>query len=606
MEYKAIGVLDFGGQYAHLITAKLRGVNIFAELVDSRTPAADLERYSGLILSGSPSLASRQEGADYDAAIFDLSIPILGLCFGHQEIAKHYGGEVVNAGREFGPATLHKIHTSRLFSGLEDRQTVWMSHADTVTKLPPGFVELAMTVTRDGTKQRNAAIGSTRWKRYGMQFHPEVDDTVGGERMLENFAKQICAIPATWNMHDYLERVLRYIRKKTEGRDVLLLVSGGVDSTVCAWLLSRAVGADHLHLLHIDNGLMRQGESTKVVQWLTDFKVSHHIHFVDASKDFLEGLAGVFEPEEKRRIIGDTFISVLETEARKLNLDRFVMAQGTIYPDTIETGGSRRADVIKTHHNRVPVVQEMIDQGKMIEPLAELYKVEVRRLGEQLDIPWQALIRHPFPGPGLGVRCLASRGQKPVGHTPVLARQVRERGAQLGFEAALLPILSVGVKADLRSYEQPVLLWAERFDWEQTCQATVDLVNEINGINRCVRLFAPHMVDRVFPIHAEVTRARLEVLRRADRIVFETLKKHALLEEIWQCPVVAVPVAVSESKTELIVVRPVYSQRAMTAGPARLSEAIMTELSERIGALDTVWGVALDVTAKPPGTIEWE
>jgi GMP synthase (glutamine-hydrolysing) len=607
MSHQKVAVLDFGGQYAHLIAAKLRSMAVCAELVDSTTPAEELGGYAGLILSGSPSLASRGEGGDYDHAIFDLDVPILGLCFGHQEIAKRYGGEVAHTGSEFGPAVLH-VDGSRcpLLRGLEERETVWMSHQDTVATLPAGFVELGHTMASDGRRQKNAAIGSEDLKRYGFQFHPEVDDTPGGAKMLANFAIEICSIEPSWTMESYAQTVEREIRKRAGDRSVLLLVSGGVDSTVCAWLLSRAVGPDKLHLLHIDNGLMRAGESEEVMGWLREHDVSHHLHFADASAEFLENLAGVYAPEEKRRIIGETFVDVLEREARRLDLDKFVMAQGTIYPDTIETGGSKKAEVIKTHHNRVPVVQEMIDSGKMLEPLADLYKSEVRKLGAELGVPARALARHPFPGPGLGVRCLASEGKWPDTHNEQLARQVRERAANSGFEGLLLPILSVGVKADLRSYEQPVLLWREGFDWEAARQAAVHLVNDIEGINRCVYLWGEKPKGEIFPVAAEVTGRRLAILRRADDLVHRGLRDRRLLDSIWQCPVVSVPVAVGGDQSELIVIRPVYSERAMTAQPAPLPSDFVEEMAEEITSLGTVWGVCVDVTAKPPGTIEWE
>lgn len=606
MTHDAIAVLDFGGQYAHLIASKLRSLHLYAELKDCRTQAKDLRGYRGIILSGSPSLASQGEGEDYDSGLFDLGIPLLGLCFGHQEIAKYYGGKVEHTGREFGPATLHRTAESPLLDGLDDEERVWMSHQDSVVELPKGFFELGYTVVRGGKTHRNSAIGDPVKKRFGFQFHPEVDDTVHGNQMLGAFATKICGCRPTWTMVDYAQQAVSAIREKAGDREVLLLVSGGVDSTVCAWLLSRAVGAEKLHLLHIDNGLMRLRESQGVVEWFKKNQVSRQVHFVDAKEEFVGALAGVTAPEKKRRIIGDAFIRVLEREARKLDLKRFVMAQGTIYPDTIETGGTRRAVVIKTHHNRVPVVQEMIASGKMIEPLADLYKTEVRELGREMGIPEEALDRHPFPGPGLGVRVLASTGSPPPTHNEELSERVEEVARREGFKGRLLPVQAVGVKADLRSYEQPVILWSAEFAAEEARDLAVELINEVEGVNRCVLLYGAGLPRELNGESAELTHSRLNLLRAADAAVRRVLDENGLTAEIWQCPVVLVPVGAGAERGELLVVRPVFSQRAMTAKPVLLREEVMKRIHEAISNLGEIWGVALDVTAKPPGTIEWE
>ncbi len=602
-----IAVLDFGGQYAHLIAAKLRELKVFAELKDSTTPAKRLAEYKGVILSGSPSLASKNEGIDYDAELFDLKIPLLGLCFGHQEIAKHYGGKVAHTGKEYGPAVFYKTTETPLFNDLAGEEQVWMSHMDSVVEVPPGFMELGYTVSGDGKTHRNSAIGSNALRRYGFQFHPEVDDTVHGKEMLEAFAKEICGCGESWTMEDYIDRITAEIREKTDGKQVLLLVSGGVDSTVCAWLLGRAVGPEKLHLLHIDNGLMRMNESREVVKWFQDNDVSRNIHFVDASNEFIRSLEGVVDPEKKRGSIGNTFIDVLEREAEKLDLRNFVMAQGTIYPDTVETGGTRRSTVIKTHHNRVPVVEKMLAAGKMIEPLAELYKNEVRELGKKLGIVDQALERHPFPGPGLGVRVLASRLDIPKTHTEDMESRVEKAARNAGFRGWLMPIRSVGVKADLRSYEQPVMLWSESFEWEKARQLVVDMVNDIPGINRGVLLWGkdPGNVSLTC-FGAEVTRKRLEVLRKADEEVKNALEQSGSWKNIWQCPVILVPIGIEGRREELLVIRPVYSQRAMTASPAPIENEVLEKIWSRVSQIGCVWGMALDVTGKPPSTIEWE
>ncbi|MCD6499779.1 MAG: glutamine-hydrolyzing GMP synthase [Deltaproteobacteria bacterium] len=598
-----IAVIDFGGQYAHLIAAKLRGTGVHARLCPPDVLALELSGYKGIILSGSPDRSSEGEGDDYDHGIFDLDIPILGLCYGHQEIAKHYGGTVRHEGMEFGPAALRHTGDDPLLKGVASVETVWMSHGDTVVERPEGFEELGYT--EGDPPGQNAAIGSLALKRYGLQFHPEVDDTPSGGRILLNFAQSICGCRRDWNMDEYGKRATEEIRRAVGDRNVLLLASGGVDSTVCAWLISRAVGPDRLYLLHVDTGLMRHDESRQVVAWFEGHDVSHHVIHRDASQEFLAALSQAVDPEVKRGIIGAAFVAVLEREVRRLDLSRFVMAQGTIYPDTIESGGSKRAAVIKTHHNRVPVVQEMIDSGRMIEPLRDLYKVEVRELGRMLDIPSEALDRHPFPGPGIGVRVLCHDGQPIIGPTQADVEQAAKR---YGFHAVALPVRSVGVKGDLRSYEQPIAFFghSKGFAQEAAIEAAVGVINQVAGINRAVLLWGNWDEIDPRPVRRNLTKSRVNVAREADRLVHEALVRYGVLNEIWQCPVVLVPVGLTDRGGDLVVLRPVLSKRAMTARPARLPRALMEELAPEMLCLKDVWGVALDVTAKPPGTIEWE
>ena len=456
MTHDTIAVVDFGGQYAHLIATKVRRLHVLAEIRQPEDPTPLFARCKGIILSGSPSLSAFGEDSAYNKEIYGLDVPILGFCFGHQEIAKHYGGTVVHGGRESGRADLHLETAHPLFAGLAPVEQVWMSHFDSVTSVGAGFVELGYTTLGEaGEPHRCAAIGSDTHRRYGLQFHPEVDDTVHGSEMIRNFVLGICGCQPSWTMKRYLEEQTARVREQVGDRSVFLLASGGVDSTVAARLFGLALGPDRLHLLHVDNGLMRKDESRKVLETLKALGLDRHLHFVDASETFLKALDGVVEPERKRRIIGDTFIEVFEREADRLGIAHHLLGQGTIYPDTIETGGTKRADTIKTHHNRVPVVERMIAEGRVVEPLADLYKVEVRELGEQLRVPSEMIRRHPFPGPGLGVRLLCSNGCEDREGFDAIEPKVAEIAASYGVSALALPIRSVGVKADLRSYEHP-------------------------------------------------------------------------------------------------------------------------------------------------------
>lgn len=608
MQHDAVAVVDFGGQYAHLIATKVRRAHVLAEIRQPEDPTDLFRRYKGIILSGSPALSSHGEDSDYNKEIFDLDVPILGFCFGHQEIAKRYGGQVVHGGREWGNARFRISRTGHpLFAGCAETEHVFMSHYDSVTAVGPDFDEFGYSFLADEEQaHRFAAIGSDRHRRYGLQFHPEVDDTVSGERMIANFVLDICRCAPTWTMEHFLEEELHKIRARVGERSVFLLASGGVDSTVAARILGMALGPDRLHLLHVDNGLMRKDESRAVLAMFAQLGVDRHLHFVDATEDFLGALRDVIDPEEKRTAIGETFIEVFDREAARLGIEGHLLGQGTIYPDTIESGGTKRADTIKTHHNRVPVIEQMIADGRVIEPLAELYKVEVRELGDKLGIPHAALWRHPFPGPGLGVRVLCADGQHDMAEVARLTPDVAAVAEGFGLSAVVLPIRSVGVKADLRSYEHPVLLHAPGFTHERIAEAAGEILKRAPGVNRCVWNLAPALPSRVTPLRATMTRERLDLLREADHLVMEGLRRHGVYDAIWQCPTVIVPLSIDGRGRELVIVRPVLSERAMTARPAALPDRLIAELRESVLALDGVSGLALDVTSKPPGTIEWE
>ena len=607
MQHDSIAVIDFGGQYAHLIATKVRRRGVLAEIRQPDDPVEAFRPYKGIIISGSPSLSSHGEDSAYTKEIYDLDIPILGFCFGHQEIAKHYGGEVIHGGREWGHADLHLTGEHGLFKGLGGTELVWMSHYDSVVSVGPEFRELGYTVTGEGVthEHRFAAIGSDSLKRYGFQFHPEVDDTVHGDDMIANFVLEICGCTPTWSMDAFLDDEIAKVKAQVGDESVFLLASGGVDSTVAAVILGQALGGERLHLLHIDNGLMRKGESAQVLEMFRELGLGENLHFVDASDAFLGALHGVLDPEAKRRAIGDTFIEVFQAEAERLGIAHHLLGQGTIYPDTIETGGTRRADTIKTHHNRVPVIEEMIAQGKVVEPLAELYKVEVRELGERLGIPREALWRHPFPGPGLGVRLLCGDGTPDRSGFETLEPAAAALAADFGLQALALPIRSVGVKADLRAYEHPVLLTGD-VPWPQLLAAVSAITARVPGINRCVwNLLPDHPAGaRVRP--GAMTRDRLDVLREADHIVMDVLRTRGLYGSVWQCPTVLIPLELGDRPGETVVIRPVRSQRAMTATPVEFPTPVIAELRARILALPGVSGLLLDVTSKPPGTIEWE
>ena len=376
-DHQQIAILDFGSQYTHLISRRIRDFNVYSRIYPTNVPASTLKKQNliGLILSGGPNSVYDQTAPKFDPRIFDLGLPTLGLCYGHQLMAQHFGGEVrPGKVREYGVASL-KLKIDNLFYDLHDNLVVWMSHGDSVAKLPTGFEVIGSTADCPV-----AAMANRQKRLYGLQFHPEVHHTRDDNRILYNFAINICGAKGDWQIDDLLAEILNDIKLEAKGKKIFMLVSGGVDSSVAFALLEKALDRENVLGLHIDSGLMRQNESSQVKNDLEKAGFDN-LNIASAEDTFLDRLAGIADPEEKRRIIGETYLDVAESWFEK-NVhvwnDAWLLGQGTIYPDTIESGGTREADKIKTHHNRIPRIQKMIREGRVIEPLKNFYKDEVR------------------------------------------------------------------------------------------------------------------------------------------------------------------------------------------------------------------------------------
>ncbi|MBN1157725.1 glutamine-hydrolyzing GMP synthase [Candidatus Woesearchaeota archaeon] len=588
-----IMILDMGGQYCHLLARRIRQLGVYSEIMPAETKAEELEGSSGIILSGGPSSVYEKDSPQPDKNLFKLKKPILGLCYGHQLMAFHLGGKVrQGTTKEYGFAELMIKVSKGIFSGLKKKEQVWMSHGDEVVGLPDGFNAIGST---DDCKI--AAMADEKRNYFGFQFHPEVTHTPNGMKMLKNFIN-ICGCKRNYDVKNYFQTIELEIKRRLRNKKVFLLVSGGVDSTVCFVLLDRILGPKNVYGLFIDNGFIRKNEARIVMERIERLGFDNfHVH--DASADFLEAVRGIVEPEEKRRIIGETFISVQKNVLRKLKLNprEWVLAQGTIYPDTIETKGTKNADLIKTHHNRVPLVQEMIEKGLVIEPLKSLYKDEVRELGKFLGLPNEMVWRHPFPGPGLAVRCLCSDGRdKKVDEANMKVKKIAQTH---GYQSAVLPIKSVGVQGDARSYKHPAIV-VGGLDWDMLEQLSTAITNKVREVNRVLYLVAPKEMVNLKLKKAYLTKNRLDLLREADRIVVLEMKKQNLYSKVWQFPVVIVPIG-----GESIILRPIVSTEAMTARFARLPKKFIDAVSKKILALG-IRQVFYDVTNKPPGTIEWE
>ena len=579
-----ITVLDAGGQYCHLIARKVRDLGVYAEVRPSDTPAGELAGRKGIIISGGPSSVYEAGSPQMDPAVFAAGAGVLGICYGQQLMAYLMGGHVRKGDKgEYGLAKLRITADVPLFRGIEGEQQIWMSHRDVVGEVPPGFAVTGSTSTCE-----IAAMADPSRKLFAVQFHPEVVHTPSGLDILRNFLFDVCACERDWNAAGQIESLEQHIRDVAAGRNVFFFVSGGVDSTVAYTLCLRALGPERVYGAYVDSGLMREGE-TEFVRSLFERLGATHFRVEDARREFLSALEGVCEPEKKRHIIGEQFVQVQE---RVLQGGRFldgqwILGQGTIYPDTIESGGTARADLIKTHHNRVAGIQRLIESGRIIEPLTQFYKDEVRRIGRELGLPEEMLARHPFPGPGRAIRCLCSDEAATV-----------ERIA----DGWILPVHSVGVQGDSRSY-RPVLA-VDGFP--EHPEYVAELVNRISVINRVVARVASRVaLDDVSVRPAALNEQRLARLRRVDAIVRKATHDSGFDRRIWQMPVVLIPAGTSEHP-DSVVLRPIDSVDGMTAQAVVMPSDLLKQLSDDLLAVDGVCAVLYDVTNKPPGTIEWE
>ncbi|QGS52322.1 glutamine-hydrolyzing GMP synthase [Spiroplasma tabanidicola] len=499
MEDTQIIILDYGSQYTQLLSRRVREIGVFSEVISFTTTAIDLKKYKnlkGIILSGGPSSVYAQDAYTIDKEIFNLNIPILGVCYGMQLMAEINGGKVELAdNQEFGKATLFIDKTSdKLFKNISDKKQVWMSHADHLIKMPEGFEQIAHS------DASIAAISNDAKKMYGIQFHAEVTHTQEGTQMIENFVYDICEAKKDWSMNIFIDHKVKEIKEVVKKEEVILGLSGGVDSSVAAALISKAIGKQ-LTCIFVDTGLLRKDEAKKVMDAYSKL-FDMNIKLVDASDQFYKALENVKDPEDKRKIIGKQFVDVFNEQAKLMKNAKF-LAQGTIYPDVIESSSKNHSSkMIKSHHNVGGLPDNL--NFELLEPLRTLFKDEVREVGKQLGLDEKIINRHPFPGPGLGIRIINEVTKEKAD----ILREVDDIFISKLFKydlynkvsqafATILPVKTVGVMGDNRTYDYVVALRsvntidfmtanASHLPWELLEEVTNEIINKVSGVNRVV------------------------------------------------------------------------------------------------------------------------
>lgn len=629
-----VALLDCGAQYTKVIDRKVRELNVDTEIFPVHVPADTLRgKVSGIILSGGPNSVYEPSAPQCDPAIFELGVPVLGICYGMQLMNRHFGGTVLpSPTKEYGETEVTVLPDCLLFEGLDAGQYVLMSHGDSVGEPAPGFNIVGTSVS---THQHEvvAAIANPHAGFYGVQFHPEVELSINGTKMLENFLYRICGLTGAYVLDDRLEETISAIRARVGARKVFVLVSGGVDSSVTAALLVKALPPDQVYAVHIDSGMMRHEESDLVCEALKAIGLKH-MQRIDAETIFLNAVTDIdgktvgplretTDPEIKRRIIGDVFYRLItETIANMhLNLDDTFIAQGTLRPDLIESGNrdvSDTAHTIKTHHNDVPLIQEQRKKGLIIEPNRDWHKDEVRKVGRMLGLPEALVMRHPFPGPGLAIRILCAEKPYIPETYDETNRALRELAAEAGMEAVLLPIQSVGVQGDSRSYSYVAALKADwsNLNWSDIRVMAQKIPNRLHRINRVALLLndkpLPETLSRVSP--TLLNPVTLEKLRVLDHLVTEGFREQGLYNRISQLFTVMIPVdtapEVDHPPKHSAVIRAVVTNDYMTARPASLKDEIPVKFLQtlvfELASQPNIDLILYDITSKPPATVEWE
>lgn len=636
-----IVILDAGAQYAKVIDRRVREQAVHSIILPLDTPASQIieSGYKAIIISGGPESVNSNSSPEHDPRIFSIGLPILGICYGMQLLNKVHGGTVVQKSvREDGVFDVQVNNTSPLFTGLGEKESTLLTHGDSIDRIAEGFRCIGRS-----TGGIVAAIDSVEKNMFGVQFHPEVDLTINGWKIFDNFLFRIARLRGDYTMDSRKEMAIAAIRKQVGDASVLTLVSGGVDSTVCTALLREALPHDRIFALHVDSGFMRKDESKSVQTALENIGVELTVTnswdtFRDGQamigEEMSETLGVTVDPEVKRKIIGDTFINICDIEAVKFGLDPTTcfLAQGTLRPDLIESAshlvsGSGNADCIKTHHNDTQLVRALRNQGRIIEPLQDYHKDEVRKLGIELGLPEFLVWRQPFPGPGLAIRILCANHPYLPNDAPAVAKELSSVVSSFSYEkeshiknivTTLMPCRSVGVQGDARSYKSLCALsWKGvegcPVNWPLMFQVAKEIPKRVHEINRVIFVFGEalenDLLQTITPTHLE--QSVIDTLRSADAIVNDILLKAKLSQKLSQVPVILFPADFGVTGKRGIALRPFITRDFMTGLPAEpgkdVNLGILHEIVGRIlNEVPAIARVSYDLTSKPPATTEWE
>ena len=614
-----LAILDCGGQYTKVIDRRVRELGVKSDILPINVKAEDLEEYQSIILSGGPNNISDDQTLMFDEKIFELGKPILGICYGMQLMSHHFGGIIdSNIIKEYGQNEIWIDNKAPIFEGLSETQKVLMSHGDTVKTIPNGFT----VIGKSG--EAIAAIGNVEKRLYGLQFHPEVDLTEEGMKIFENFIRKVANYQEIYALDDRIETSIKMIQEKVGNNKIIVLVSGGVDSAVTAALLIKALNPENVYAIHIDSGFMRKNESDIICENLKKLGLKnlirenakdyffHTVVEVDGKK--IGPLVETIDPETKRQIIGEIFIKIANNVIERLGLnpENTFIAQGTLRPDLIESGNpdiSGFAHKIKTHHNDVAIVREARKKGLIVETNSDWHKDEVRKVARMLGLEESIASRQPFPGPGLAIRLICHDKKEEVVITQEEVQKINDIISDTSEKAQIIPIKSVGVQGDARSYKNLGILYGNGmdFDWNNVTRLAKQITDSIHTINRVAYILnAKNIKEKIQCFDMKINDECVDLLREVDKIVTSNLEG----SKVNQTFAVLVPIGITKKYS--IVIRTFVTNDFMTGSPGQIGTAVDKVSIEKVikeienNFSDKIEFIMYDVTSKPPATCEWQ
>ena len=614
-----LAILDCGGQYTKVIDRRVRELGVKSDILPINVKAEDLKEYQSIILSGGPNNISDDQTLMFDEKIFELGKPILGICYGMQLMSHHFGGIIdSNIIKEYGQNEIWIDNKAPIFEGLSETQKVLMSHGDTVKTIPNSFT----VIGKSG--EAIAAIGNVEKRLYGLQFHPEVDLTEEGMKIFENFIRKVANYQEIYALDDRIETSIKMIQEKVGNNKIIVLVSGGVDSAVTAALLIKALNPENVYAIHIDSGFMRKNESDIICENLKKLGLKnlirenakdyffHTVVEVDGKK--IGPLVETIDPETKRQIIGEIFIKIANNVIERLGLnpENTFIAQGTLRPDLIESGNpdiSGFAHKIKTHHNDVAIVREARKKGLIVETNSDWHKDEVRKVARMLGLEESIASRQPFPGPGLAIRLICHDKKEEVVITQEEVQKINDIISDTSEKAQIIPIKSVGVQGDARSYKNLGILYGNGmdFDWNNVTRLAKQITDSIHTINRVAYILnAKDIKEKIQCFDMKINDECVDLLREVDKIVTSNLEG----SKVNQTFAVLVPIGITKKYS--IVIRTFVTNDFMTGSPGQIGTAVDKVSIEKVikeienNFSDKIEFIMYDVTSKPPATCEWQ